>query len=125
MIVVQYYKAGWRLNNDLRKSGDYVHDKNTTFQRYCIIKLYVPKAPKTKKMQTNIQAVMAFMPSVLGELEVTVLKILISTRNRVINMAMRPGTTSGGTKKLTQDTTTNRPEIILIGTYRNLICTIP
>ena len=125
MIVVQYYKAGWRLNNDLRKSGDYVYDKNTTFQRYCIIKLYVPKAPKTKKMQTNIQAVMAFMPSVLGELEVTVLKILISTRNRVINMAIRPGTTSGGTKKLTQDTTTNRPEIILIGTYRNLICTIP
>ena len=60
-------------------------------------------------MQTNIQAVMAFMPSVLGELEVTVLKILISTRNRVINMAIRPGTTSGGTKKLTQDTTTNRP----------------
>ena len=124
-MIVQYYKAGWRLNNDLRKSGDYVYDKNTTFQRYCIIKLYVPKAPKTKKMQTNIQAVMAFMPSVLGELEVTVLKILISTRNRVINMAIRPGTTSGGTKKLTQDTTTNRPEIILIGTYRNLICTIP
>ena len=125
MIAQYYYKAGWRLNNDLRKSGDYVYDKNTTFQRYCIIKLYVPKAPKTKKMQTNIQAVMAFIPSVLGELEVTVLKILISTRNRVINMAIRPGTTSGGTKKLTQDTTTNRPEIILIGMYRNLICTIP
>ena len=49
------------------------------------------------------------MPSVLGEAEVTVLKILISTRNRVINIAIRPGTTSGGTKKLTQDTTTNRP----------------
>ena len=53
---------------------------------------------------------MAFMPSAFGELLVTVLKILMSTRNRVINIAIRPGTTSGGTKKLTHETTTNRPE---------------
>ena len=52
---------------------------------------------------------MAFMPSALGLLVVTVLKMLMSTRNRVINIAMRPGTTSGGTRKLTHDTTTNRP----------------
>ena len=52
---------------------------------------------------------MAFMPSAFGELLVTVLKILMSTRNRVINIAIRPGTTSGGTKKLTHETTTNRP----------------
>ena len=50
------------------------------------------------------------MPSALGLLVVTVLKMLMSTRNRVINIAMRPGTTSGGTRKLTHDTTTNRPE---------------
>ena len=62
---------------------------------------------------------MAFMPSALGLLVVTVLKMLMSTRNRVINIAMRPGTTSGGTRKLTHDTTTNRPEkgVIRITSY--------
>ena len=36
---------------------------------------------------------MAVMPSTLGELVVTMLKMLISTRKRVISIAMRPGTT--------------------------------
>ena len=62
--------------------------------------------------QSQYIPVMAFMPSAFGELLVTVLKILMSTRNRVINIAIRPGTTSGGTKKLTHETTTNRPENI-------------
>ena len=68
------------------------------------------KAPKTKKMQTNIQAPMAVIPSTLGELVVTMLKMLISTRKRVMSMAILPGTTSGGMRKPTHDTTTNRPE---------------
>ena len=39
----------------------------------------------------------------------TVLKMLTRTRKRVIRSAIRPGITSGGTTKLIQDTTTNRP----------------
>ena len=72
-------------------------------------KAYPTRAPKTNNIQTNIHAVMAFIPSALGDWVVTVLKILMSTRNKVINMAIRPGTTSGGTRKLTHDTTTNSP----------------
>ena len=53
---------------------------------------------------------MAVIPSTLGELEVTILKMLMSTRKRVISMAILPGTTSGGIRKLAQDTTTNRPD---------------
>ena len=56
----------------------------------------MPKAPNTKKMQTSIQAAMAVIPSTLGEFVVTMLKMLMSTRNRVISMAIRPGTTWGG-----------------------------
>ena len=41
---------------------------------------------------------MAVRPSTLGELEVTLLKILISTRNIVTRSVMRPGTISGGIK---------------------------
>ena len=93
---------------------------------------YPTKAKKTKKMQTSIHAAMAVMPSTLGELVVTMLKMLMSTRKRVMSMAIRPGTTSGGIRKptwekkkyfyflflflrlwlkqLTQDTTTKSPE---------------
>ena len=53
----------------------------------------MPKAPNTKNMQTSIQAAMAVIPSTLGELVVTMLKMLMSTRNRVISIAIRPGTT--------------------------------
>jgi len=51
---------------------------------------YPNKAPHTKKMHTNIQAAIAVMPSVLGELVVMVLKILMSTRKRVMSIAIRP-----------------------------------
>ena len=39
----------------------------------------------------------------------TVLKMLTSTRKRVMRRAIRPGMTSGGTTKLIQETTTNKP----------------
>ena len=41
---------------------------------------------------------------------VTVLKILTRTRKIVTSKAILPGMTSGGTTKLIQETTTNRPE---------------
>ncbi len=41
---------------------------------------------------------------------VIVLKMFVSTRNSVTSRAILPGTTSGGMRKLTQDTTTNSPE---------------
>ena len=39
----------------------------------------------------------------------TVLKMLTRTRKRVIRRAILPGITSGGTTKLIQETTTNKP----------------
>ena len=39
---------------------------------------------------------MAVKPSTLGELEVTLLKMLIKTRNIVTSSVIRPGTISGG-----------------------------
>ena len=69
------------------------------------------RAPNTNKRQDNIQISIAVKPSALGVLVVTVLKMLTSTRNRVIRSAILPGITSGGTTKLIQDTTTNRPEM--------------
>lgn len=67
------------------------------------------REPKTKKMQAIIHMEMAVMPSTLGEMLVMVLKMLTSTRKSVTRSAMRPGTTSGGIKKLTQETMTKRP----------------
>ena len=61
-------------------------------------------------MQANIQASIAVRPSALGVLVVTVLKMLTRTRKRVMRSAILPGMTSGGTTKLIQETTTNRPE---------------
>ena len=52
-------------------------------------------------MQLIIQAVSALKPSTLGDLADTELKILIRTKNKVINNVIRPGMTSGGIKKLT------------------------
>ena len=69
------------------------------------------RAPNTNKRQDNIQISIAVKPSAFGVLVVTVLKMLTSTRNRVIRSAILPGITSGGTTKLIQDTTTNRPEM--------------
>ena len=72
------------------------------------------RAPNTNKRQDSIQISIAVKPSALGVLVVTVLKMLTSTRKRVIRSAMRPGITSGGTTKLIQDTTTNRPGVIRV-----------
>ena len=63
-----------------------------------------------KNHSPNIHDEMAVIPSTLGETFVIVLNMLVKTRNRVTNSAIRPGTMSGGIKKLTQDTTTKRPE---------------
>ena len=49
----------------------------------------------------------AVSPSTFGELEVTLLKMLISTRKMVTRSVIRPGTISGGMRKLTQDTDKN------------------
>ena len=46
----------------------------------------------------------AVSPSTLGELEVTLLKMLMSTRKMVTRSVILPGTISGGMRKLTQDT---------------------
>ena len=66
--------------------------RNTWFK--CQRKLQWHKAisfsPKTKRMQASIQISMAVSPSALGELVVMLLKMLMSTRNRVIRRAMRP-----------------------------------
>ena len=40
----------------------------------------------------------------MGELEVTLLKMLMSTRKMVTRSVILPGTISGGMRKLTQDT---------------------
>ena len=84
-------------------------------------------SPKTNKMQTNIQISIAVSPSAFGELVVTLLKMLTSTRNKVIRRvilpnkengltllfksdANLPGTMSGGMRKEIQETTTKSPE---------------
>ena len=65
-----------------------------------MIEVYPRRAAKTKKMHVIIQAVIDESPSTFGDLLVIVLKMLINTRNRVTNNVMRPGTISGGIKKL-------------------------
>ena len=66
--------------------------------------------PNTKRIQASIQISIAVSPSAFGELELMLLKMLTRTRKRVMRSAMRPGTMSGGMRKLIQDTTTKRPE---------------
>jgi hypothetical protein len=46
------------------------------------------------------QAEMEVRPSTLGELVVMLVKMLIKTRKRVTSKVIRPGTISGGIKKL-------------------------
>lgn len=58
----------------------------------------------------SIQDDIAVIPSVLGVMAVTLLKMLMRTRNRVTRSAILPGTTSGGMRKLTQDVITNSVE---------------
>ena len=70
---------------------------------------YSRSARKTKNIQAIIQDDMAVIPSTFGETFVIVLKMFVSTRKRVTNKAILPGTTSGGMTKLTQDTATNKP----------------
>ena len=54
------------------------------------------------------------VPSALGVFVVTLLKMLTNTKNKVISKAIRPGMTSGGTTKLIQETTTNRPFLLKV-----------
>ena len=58
----------------------------------------------------SIHDEIAVIPSVLGVMAVTLLKMLMRTRNRVTRSAILPGTTSGGMRKLTQEVITNRVE---------------
>ena len=58
----------------------------------------------------NIHDPMAVIPSVLGVMEVTLLKIFIRTSRRVTRRAILPGTTSGGMRKLIQEVMTKRVE---------------
>ena len=58
----------------------------------------------------TIQIICRYIPSALGVLVVTVLKMLTRTRKRVTRRAILPGITSGGTTKLIHETTTKRPE---------------
>ena len=51
-----------------------------------------------------------YIPSAFGIFVVIVLKMLIRTRKTVTSNAIRPGTISGGTRKLIHDTTTNMPD---------------
>ena len=71
---------------------------------------YSKRARKTKNMQAIIHDDIAVMPSTFGDMFVIVLKMFVSTRKSVMRRAILPGTTSGGIRKLTQDTTTNRPD---------------
>ena len=68
------------------------------------------KAPNTKRTQTMTKASIAVNPSALGMLVVMVLKMLTRTRNTVMSSVIRPGTMSGGMRKLIQETMTNMPE---------------
>jgi hypothetical protein len=51
-------------------------------------------------MHVMTQAEMEVRPSTFGELEVMLVKMLISTRKRVTSRVIRPGTISGGIRKL-------------------------
>lgn len=61
--------------------------------------VYSPRAPNTKMMQAITQASMAVSPSAFGELVWIVLKMLIRTRKMVTRSVIRPGMTSGLTRK--------------------------
>ena len=67
------------------------------------------RAPKTKMIQMMMKASIAVSPSALGILLVMLLKMLTRQRNTVTRMVILPGTLSGGTRKLIQETMTNMP----------------
>jgi len=58
------------------------------------------RAPNTNKMQVRTHAEIEVSPSTFGELLVILVKILIKTRNNVTKSVIRPGTISGGMRKL-------------------------
>ena len=61
---------------------------NLLLIRFSFVQMF--SLPNTKRMQANIQMSIAVNPSAFGELVLTLLKMLTSTRNRVIKRAMRP-----------------------------------
>ena len=67
------------------------------------------RAKKTNMMQTIMKASIAVRPSALGMLFVMLLKMLTRQRKTVTRIVILPGTLSGGTKKLIQETITNIP----------------
>ena len=67
------------------------------------------RAPNTKMIQMIMKASMAVSPSAFGILLVMLLKMLTRQRKTVTRMVILPGTLSGGTRKLIQDTITNIP----------------
>ena len=70
----------------------------------------IPKrARKTKIIQTMMKASIAVRPSAFGMLFVMLLKMLTRQRKTVTRIVILPGTLSGGTKKLIQETITNMP----------------
>ena len=60
-------------------------------------------------IQMMMKASIAVRPSAFGILLVMLLKMLTRHRNTVTRMVIRPGTDSGGTRKLIQETITNIP----------------
>ena len=62
---------------------------------------YSKSAPKTNIIQEIIHAEIEVKDFVLGECEVTLMKMFIRTKNKVMSKVIRPGTTSGGITKLT------------------------
>ena len=85
----QYYGVLWGEKN-LTTSKKYMFEEET-----------LPiNAQKTKMMLTIINISMAVRPSALGMLLVRLLKMLTRTRKTVTRTSIRPGTLSGGTKKL-------------------------
>ena len=60
-------------------------------------------------MQTMMKASIAVRPSALGMLLVMLLKMLTRQRKKVTRIVILPGTLSGGTRKLIQETITNMP----------------
>ena len=62
---------------------------------------YATKAANTNIIHEKSHADAALNPSELGEFEVRLFIRLISTRNRVTNNVILPGTTSGSITKLT------------------------
>ena len=73
--------------------------------------MFLPKsAPKTNKIHEITYVSIAVNLSAFGMFDVIVLKILTRTRNTVMSRPIRPGTLSGGMRKLIHDTMTNMPE---------------